>query len=735
MNPHPTGAQMSRRPARRHALPAGTAAGLLILLSIAPGAAALPRVAGEQPPSSLSFTPATVVDPVLFGGEPGFNFDNSSDGVSKERSFVDWPVSSRQSIGVLFRSEDGGLSYTKRYADTSDPAQGAEACDARQVPTCGGGGGGDTDVSVDAKNGNIIFGSQEALASQLIGTSNDHGDTFPLDHQDPVVGKDATAVDRQWSATYAGTDTVFLAYHIPLVGEYINRSDSRGATGSWSIPAGPQIPSVTQSGALVIDNSRPSPGFPNEHPIYVGYLNSGFKVGVSLDGSKTFTVHSVPSNASVRNFTKLALDRAGNLYATWVDSSTQRTMLSSSLASDPANVTAPATKWSTPVPIGAPGLTVTIFSDAVAGDPGRLAISYYGTTANASTPDTVKPGAGGWLPYVGVSTNALCQWEGSPCAAPTFDTAPIAHQINQDDNICTSGTACAATGGNRNLLDYFDISLDSAGHLGFVWSDTTNDTLLPFVKVARQSSGPSLYADQPDASAPQRVNGEPDANGDARYPIAGVKIRSAKNQPKLDLAGTTVTVAGSSLHIVMKLTDATALGSAVPGGGTGRDGSTVLQQAKYLTRWDFGGKSYYAGANVAAGTDAPTFFSGTVNNTEGVMAAGATAPYGNTYAAQGPATGSVKDGAIVLDVPLTAVGSPVQDSRLISVGSYTLLGATDRAVTLNTLPITVDSTPTFDTTLALAPTPEVPEAPMAVLLPLTAVVLALGLFMIRRRTA
>src|SRR4051812_48115391 len=66
--------------------------------------------AGKAP--TVTFTPATVVDPILFGGEPGFTFDPTTSG---SRSFVDWPVSSRTQIGVLFRSEDGGLSYTKRY--------------------------------------------------------------------------------------------------------------------------------------------------------------------------------------------------------------------------------------------------------------------------------------------------------------------------------------------------------------------------------------------------------------------------------------------------------------------------------------------------------------------------------------------------------------------------------------------------------------------------------------------
>src|SRR5689334_6611919 len=46
---------------------------------------------------AIKFTPATVVDPILFGGEPGLNFDPAT-GTGK-RSYVDWPVSSRTNIG------------------------------------------------------------------------------------------------------------------------------------------------------------------------------------------------------------------------------------------------------------------------------------------------------------------------------------------------------------------------------------------------------------------------------------------------------------------------------------------------------------------------------------------------------------------------------------------------------------------------------------------------------------
>ena len=689
----------------------------VILLALASVGAALSLPAHAASKPLMTFTPATVVDPVLFGGEPGITFDPTAKEAG-QRSFIDWPVGTRTQIGVLFRSEDGGLSYTKRYAPLSDLGGSGGTCAGRQVPYCPAGGGGDTDLDINPTTGTVAMGEQEALANQAVGVSFDHGTSFPITNVDPALDKTSTGVDRQWQASWAGTKTRFMGYHVPAAGEYINRSDNEGATGSWTIPAVPQVPGVTQSGSMLADNT----GGPNNKALYLGYLGfpvvnaaTGFRVAVSTDGAKSFVSHSVPKSGNARNFTTLSLDTAGNLYATWVDSGKQSTWLSTSKASDPANVGHPATKWSEPVQVSKDPLRVTIFSNTAAGSPGRVAIGYYGTAAKGPTPDDVVKGQGGWKPYVAVSMNALCQWDAKPCAAPTFSQDAIAHRVNHDTNICTAGTACAADpNANRNLADYFAIDIDKLGHLGFVWSDTNNASFGPVVKVARQATGPSMYAGKPDAKQSMRGNGYSDAQGDAKYPLAGTKILTAKSQPALDLTSTSIQRASNGdVVVTMKVAGLTPAQNGVlpaPPGGID-DSGTPLQQTRFVTRWDYKGDVYYAEATMTGQEGNVSYGAGAIGSSELLLnPTNPTSATGNAYKSVSAATGTLKNHVLTIRVPAATAGRPSKGAQLYTVGSYALVGPQDSTATVLSPPITIDSTPTFDATFGAA-TALVPATP------------------------
>ena len=145
------------------------------------------------------------------------------------------------------------------------------------------------------------------------------------------------------------------------------------------------------------------------------------------------------------------------------------------------------------------------------------------------------------------------------------------------------------------------------------------------------------------------------------------------------------------------------LNGVVPGGGTAVDDSgTPLQVTRFVTRWDYEGDAYYVEATLDGTEGGISYGAGKVSTDEGVFNGNPTATMGNTYAPLVAAAGAHKAGEIVVKVPAAAVGGASVGKNVYSVGSYALIGHNDLGVgVLQNLPITVDSTPTFDTALPL----------------------------------
>jgi hypothetical protein len=145
------------------------------------------------------------------------------------------------------------------------------------------------------------------------------------------------------------------------------------------------------------------------------------------------------------------------------------------------------------------------------------------------------------------------------------------------------------------------------------------------------------------------------------------------------------------------------MNGVIPQTATGVDDSgTPLQVARFVTRWDYQGDAYYVEATLDGTEGGITYGAGKVSTDEGVFNANPTATLGNTYAPLLPATGVHKAGEIVVKVPASAVGGVGVGKTVYSVGSYATVGHNDLGVgVLQNLPITVDSTPTFDTALPL----------------------------------
>jgi hypothetical protein len=721
-----------------------------------------PGAAGGQPPAvvhaadlPVAFSASSTVSPTYFGAEPQTTMERPvaaslPGAIDPKRVFVDFPADTATQSGQLYRSQDGGDTF-RQLVD--------KACYQRARPNCATAGGGDTENEVNPVTGTLFFGDQEVVAQEALATSLDHGDTFPIDHQIAATAP-ATGVDRQWLAPLApGIFTLqgqqihaFYTYHVPLIGEYVVAITAGGVP----IPQpAPQIPSVEQSGQVRIDNTNgPGRGW-----IYQPYRQGGkYQVATakasdyaSPAGWQVNTVAA--SNPTI--FPWLSLDSHGNAYATWVTGTSVNYSFSNidDAANNPSLGGRPGTKWSAPVALDPPSIGSVVFPEIIAGDPGRIAVLYDGTTTHNGTPDSA-PTTTKWDAYVSVVTNALAQ-NGQPL---TVRTGKVSHRPVHIGTICTSGTACT---GDRSLLDMIDLGVDADGRVGVVFTDnnstfqTSSPTAArggPFVLFAKQVAGPSLLDSKPvvAVTVPQGQRG--DAAGDATWPNAATGTLLSS----LDERGASLVVEGSELVARVPLADASAAKMtadlatyAASGYNTGAD------RLQYVVRFTTSSEALTAGAtgNVfhlsmehkADGTR--RFFGGKLDANDGLQspAYGSVVYYASGAAyhsdAAFPVTGAVEGNTLVLRAPASAYGLAAGQT-VYGVQAFAMGGPHESATPTdlgdrnyaNPMRV-VDATPPFDANLGTEPDADatVPEVPFGPLLPVAALVL-LGAAVHRRRS-
>lgn len=346
--------------------------------------------------NAVGFGPSTVVSPSFLGAEPQVTIERritqtASGAIDPERIFVDWPLSSRSAIGQLYRSTDGGDSFRLLFDRT---------CAVRSRPNCLTGGGGDTENDVNPVNGNLYFADQEVLANEALTTSFDHGDSFVTQ---TAVANATTATDRQWVAVTDNSIIVggkrieaILTYHVPPTA-YIQGVDS---TGLPIAQASPQLTNVGQSGQPRIDNNLDSPGHG-----WIYYPHAGFSPGGTWVATARVADYAdaegwadnQATGADVTSFPWIAIDAAGNAYLTW-DNGGQVFYSYSRIAdkaNDPRTGGRPGTTWSPAVEVNLPSVGSAVLPEITAGDAGRIAITYVGTTEFTGIPDNA-PDATQW---------------------------------------------------------------------------------------------------------------------------------------------------------------------------------------------------------------------------------------------------------------------------------------------------------------------------------------------------
>ena len=432
-------------------------------------------------PSAFTFnTPTQLVrplSPIFFqqGGEPEIKIDN----------FGNIYVTAIQGVpgGVdLWKSVDNGSSFI--YMGEPDGAQ--DHCST--LPQCAGLGGGDD--SIDVSPGGYLYVSSLWIGNVTVSTSLDGGTGGVEPGQAWMVnGAAATVVsdDRQWIAAY-GPQTLNMTYRMaPGTGDlFFAKSTDAGQT--FGAPVLVRTGDSTE-GNLVVD--------PYNGNLYTTTIPSNALTQIHLlkstDGGATWTestAYAGPAGSDpAHKFTILAIDRGGNLHLVFgrsVSGGAFHVYLTSS--------TNGGTSWLPAVQVdsGSGNTTTAVMPWVVAGSPGVVDITWLGSSGASPM---VAPF--NWQVFFAQTTNALS-------GSPIFNQVQVTTNPIHDTNICFNGSGCTGTD-NRDLLEYYTMTLDPAGNASIAFADSVNDCPTATCKTnawyTKQTGGAVAYA-PPAAPAP-----------------------------------------------------------------------------------------------------------------------------------------------------------------------------------------------------------------------------------------
>jgi hypothetical protein len=369
------------------------------------------------------------------------------------------------------------------------------------------GGGGDCALATGAaKNasGNYAYAyaGLGALSGFATSTSADNGHSIATAGADANGGITSNGVlaDRQWMV-FTDDHTVLLSW---------NQQQPRNIVVQRSTDGGLTYSPITSVAAPDPEFPGPIRYIPSKNIAYMSWTKGeAVNLGVLLDGGTTWGDCKVASGDTVKGgtsgFSVADHDSAGNVYVVWSDSADYHTWLSVVTAAQLAACTqstdaVAATADGEPtLDVGA-SASIQVDRDAVrttvfpwvsaGGAPGRVAVAFYGATADGD-PNSVDFNAA-WNVYVNQSLNALD-------STRTFSQVQATTHPMHYDSICLNGLGCdiAVPPGDRGLADFFAIGYDpSSGRLSVVFDrdnkkpdDDLGHVATPMV--SSQIAGPS----------------------------------------------------------------------------------------------------------------------------------------------------------------------------------------------------------------------------------------------------
>jgi hypothetical protein len=645
----------------------------VVLAGLAGALVAAPSDAADK----LAFSHTVLLDPQRFGSEPIVKADPS--GGLYGSSIIGFS----NSVSFLWKSQDHGAQWDLVHAlPNAAPAQRPTATH----------GGGDSEIVIGPKVAGkpgytVSFYDLESLADIGVATSFDSGKTFDAQTSNALAG-DTVGTDRQWGQLWRdpqGKDHLFLLYNALQSnngkGTILRESLDYGKT--WkNLGDGGTLNGVFNSGALGqlrIDKAG-NLFFTSENSPAVNLVRGLRKA----DGTYTFSSTTV-SNESGTNTRQLfitsAIDSAGNLYVAWARQEAKDTAVNTYVAAS----TNHGKSFGPAVRVNAPGIHNANFPWITAGDPGRIAVAFYGTKNKAASTTNNGP----WNVYLTQSVDFLA-------AHPHLEQAQVSEHPSHTNPICLSGLGCTAgSAQDRNLGDFFQVDMDPTDGAAIVlWADTANQygalAGSPVNSFARQTGGPSLLAGkkvQPRPELTQRGHAL-DPAGDAR------RFATGASNPAMDLREVKVQDAGANLVITARLNKvdqaamlnpvngpaATVVVSWWEGHRNAAPDNTQLGQTRFVAMQTEGAS--------------PTFYGGAPTYVDGSSGTSRFAEFLAGPQAQ-PVTGSLDGNVITWTISKQAagLGGEYAPKSLFSVTGTTLQGFP--TYTYNTAAEQIDATAPF----------------------------------------
>jgi hypothetical protein len=687
------------------------------------GQAASAQTAG----SGLTFGAPSIVDPVRTYGEPDVRI--SPDG----SWYVSGPWGTGTQRSIWNRSVDGGRTFRPLH---ERPILSAFESDSQ----ISGPGGGDTEIAID-HTGKVYYADLAALVTLKTATWDNA--TRRMTTGVIANGKqNINGFDRQWFALWDPADPAAAraasGYTGPFPVNYLTFAEAGAgldcsgncAAATYSLDGVTYSDStltweLANDGNLAID--------PLTGTVFEGIsVNSTGDVGVAiltrdpalpadpaLRSARIVKAADLPAGMQTRAlFPVVSLDAARNLYLVWVTRDDTETA-----AVNPAawqiwySVASAASGWSTwsaPRQVSSGPARTNIMPWAVAGAAGRLAVAWYGTD-DATHDPSGQDAHQAWDVYLAMVANA---------AAPSYTVqqVKVTPRPMHYGTICLAGTLCAASAGNRNLADFFQVTMDpSDGAVVIVYDDTSNELTqnvanlgeipppvdgaadhrgAPVVTVIRQNGGVGLLGtvvSGPAAVSPQLSDPMWDALFDPVFGTASVNA--------LDLRSVSVKSDGADL--VFRL----AIGSADFRQALAFTGSNALQ---YVIRWSgptaaasTGTRNplYYVAVEVGP-LGIPSYFAGLVQSVELCSVSGCfphlleypRPPFGGAFVSGELVVKNAPQAShFLIRVPRFLLGNPADGAVLGSFSAYSFartksagIPVTNAEAQAGILPVEVD---------------------------------------------